>query len=87
MFRTHIISAKCDKIKILEPQKPDFCKEILMTNRVHLTLNLRIWKAKNPYEIHEASWHDQEVTGVYAKTIVGPFFFREDETADGNRYR
>lgn len=77
--------------------EPDFWKQILMTDEAHFTLsgavnkqNCRIWGTENPHEIHETPLHDQKVTawaGVCAKTIIGPFFFREGETVDGNRYR
>nr|CAI5859568.1 unnamed protein product [Callosobruchus analis] len=77
--------------------EPDFWKQILMTDEAHFTLsgsanrqNCRIWGTENPHEIHEASLHDQRVTvwdGVCVKTIIGPFFFRENETVNGNRYR
>lgn len=47
----------------------DSWKEILMTDRAHLTFsrgvnkkNCPIWRARNPYEIHEALLHDQKMT-------------------------
>lgn len=76
---------------------PHFWHEILMTDEAHFTLsggvnkqNCRIWGTENPHAIHEEPLHDQKVTvwaGVCAKTIIGPYFFKEGETVDGKRYR
>ena len=77
--------------------EPDFWKQILMNDEAHFTLsggvnkqNCRFWGTENPHEIHETRFHDQKLTvwaGVCAKTIIGPYFFRENEIVDGNRYR
>lgn len=77
--------------------EPDFWKTILMTDEAHFTLsggvnkqNCRIWGTDNPHAIHETPLHDQKVTvwaGICAKTIIGPFFFRQNETVNGKRYR
>lgn len=75
----------------------EFWNQILFTDEAHFHLsggvnkqNCRFWGTDNPHIIHEKPLHDQKVTvwaGVSAKTIIGPFFFREGETVDGDRYR
>lgn len=81
--------------------EPNFWNELIMTDEAHFKLNgsvntqnLRYWGTENPHIIHEEPLHSPHVTvwcGVCAETIIGPYFFEDDEgetvTVNGDRYR
>ena len=49
--------------------------------------NCRIYATEDPQEIQEVPLHDEKVTvwcGVSAKTVIGPFFFHDDQFCDAN---
>ena len=54
-------------------------------NRTVNKQNCRIYATENPQEIQEVPLHDDKVTvwcGVSAKTVIGPFFFHDDQFCD-----
>ena len=49
--------------------------------------NCRIYATENRQEIQEVPLHDEKVTVwccVSAKTVIGPFFFHDDQFCDAN---
>ena len=49
--------------------------------------NCPIYATENPQENQEVPLHDEKVTvwcGVSAKTVIGPFFFHDDQFCDAN---
>lgn len=89
--------------RVIEMAEEDeqFWHKIIMTDEAHFQLNgtvnkqnCRIYATENPQEIQEVPLHDAKVTvwcGVCAKTVIGPFFFEDDDghtvTVNQERYR
>ncbi|GFW80928.1 DDE_3 domain-containing protein [Trichonephila clavipes] len=80
---------------------PDFHKRILFSDEAHFWLNgyvnkqnCRIWSEANTQVYVETPLHPEKLTvwcALWAGKIIGPYFFKNDEshnvTVNGDRYR
>ncbi|GFY16566.1 putative transposable element [Trichonephila clavipes] len=76
---------------------PDFHKRILFSDEAHFWLNgyvnkqnCCIWSVANPQVYVETPLHPEKLTvwfALWAGGIIGPYFFKNNVTVNGDRYR